>query len=571
MNKPLNFFLLPACLCAVSIFALSGCGSGGVTSNNKGLSANSGGAATATPPNAEPETPPAPITPAPATTAPSTAASGATMSGGLKNGLFPQFGTPIASSFGGGLFPQGIGTESASSVNSDRGTGSDTTAASLSANNEGPTWTPESPTAKSGMTKMALKDKASQAFARHKEADAMNLLYAHVLVSDDQNQYPLKWVKKLAEPRVALRWGVGVNFKKQNTVTGRFSVIGDPGGDEGAGGRSGRGSRLGSIGSGGGGASRSSARKYKQMDTSRPDGFLMYYTGDFGEAFIGAIDKRRKHSDAFYGTLLKDVEMVVPDPENASSQEPTNSGGATTTIEGLGDGGGGGGDGGGTQRKRANGNIIDRAKGSGDSKTPDDELVGTIVPGVMLVGQDKPAELISRAREQSLDILALFIVNAKQSKKGEKTSMTSLRFIDLRKDDVEPMYKSKQLKDTKVAEALEDDRDLVEMEIDRAFKTFADEEGLKTGEMPKGIKAKHVKNRVNKILEKDLPNPLPACVEVVGFYRLNLIDQEFASSALNKLLDSDQGADLLSDNPEKRMAAIAEWLPADTSDNDDDL
>ena len=144
--------------------------------------------------------------------------------------------------------------------------------------------------------------------------------------------------------------------------------------------------------------------------------------------------------------------------------------------------------------------------------------------------------------------------------------MTSMRFFDLRSNESEPMYKSKQLKDTAVEEALEDDRDLVQIEIDRAFDAFADREGLRLGDMPSALKEKHVQNRVSKILNKDLPNPLPACVEVVGFYRLKLLSSEFASNALNKLLNSDSGQDLLSDNPAKRMAAIAEWLPDNASE-----
>lgn len=578
MNKPFHCFLTSTCLCAVLLFVLPGCGSGGSdvpSSSESGRKSRSMMAPGAAAPAKQPE----PMAAAPPSSAPASnvaAASKMEMSGGMKNGLFPQFGGSVASSFGGGLFPQGMGMTSASSGNSNDPSSSpmvdDTNPGASSENESVGSWTPESPIAKSSMMKMALTDRASKAFTMHKEAEAMNLLYAHVLVSDDQNKYPLKWVNKLAEPRVALRWGVGVNFKKQNTVTGRFSVIGDPGGDDGTTARTSP--SRGFVAGGGGNASRTGARTYREMDTNRPDGFLMYYTGDFGAAFINAIEKRRKHDDAFYGTLLKDIEMMEPSKQQMQQQQSSTQttgglGAASTTMGIIGGPSSGGGNGGGPQRQREDASIIERAKGNGNSKTPDDELVGTIVPGVMLVGQDKPDELIRRAREQSLDVLALFIVNAKQTKKGQRTSTTSLRFIDLRKDDVEPMYRSKQLKDINVEEAFEDDRDLVAIEIDRAFKEFADKKGLKTDEMPRGLKTKHVKNRINKILAKDVPNPLPACVEVVGFFRLNLISKEFAATALNKLLDSDQGADLLSDSPEKRVAAIAEWLPAESSDNDD--
>ena len=551
--------------------SLAGCGGGeaNVTYNNKGLSGDSGGMAAATP-NSQPDNQPAPVAPA---TPAAPVASGEDM-GGLPNGLFPQFGGTATgpASFGGGLFPQMAGGM-ADKGESDGGNSSFTLdgGASSTSTSSNSAATSSTEMVKSDSMKMALVNKATQSFARQKESEAMNLLYAHFLVSDDSNKYPLRWVKKLSEPRIALRWGVGVNFKKQNTVTGRFSVIGDPGGEEGASSSSSRGGRrggggLGAVGSGpGSGSTRTGARTYRQMDTSRPDGFLMYYTGDFGEAFINAIDKRRTSDDAFYGSILKDIDMMKPaDEEESQQQDPGDTGSGSFMLDGGPAAGGGGGVG--AQREREDASIIDRAKGSRDSRTPDEELVGTIVPGVMLVGQAKPAELVERAREQSLDILVMFTVNARQTKKGEKSNMTSMRFFDLRSNESEPMYKSKQLKDTAVEEALEDDRDLVQIEIDRAFDAFADREGLRLGDMPSALKEKHVQNRVSKILNKDLPNPLPACVEVVGFYRLKLLSSEFASNALNKLLNSDSGQDLLSVNPAKRMAAIAEWLPDNASE-----
>ena len=290
----------------------------------------------------------------------------------------------------------------------------------------------------------------------------------------------------------------------------------------------------------------------------------MYFTGDFGEALISEMDKRRKSSDAVFGKLLKDIPIVEP-TEVAGSQDGGDDGGGGNNAD-LGGGGGGAPSSPAAQRDREDASVIERAQGNGDSRKPDDELVGTVIPGLMLVGQGKQPELLQRARDQGLDVLVLFIVNAKQSRSGEKTNLTSMRFIDLSAaDNAEPLFRSKQLKDTTVAEALEDDRDMVKREMERAFE-FVENEGLLPTELPSSLKEKHVKSRIRALLKKELPNPLPAVVEVVSFYRLNKLSAENAGVALKKLLDSDRAVDLLSENPEKRMAVLSEWIPSDAED-----
>ncbi|MEM9411638.1 MAG: hypothetical protein AAGA30_11025, partial [Planctomycetota bacterium] len=84
-----------------------------------------------------------------------------------------------------------------------------------------------------------------------------------------------------------------------NSLTGRHPVIGDPGDEnEGVPASDRNGPRGGGPGSLGGtttrgGGSRGGSRKYKNADTSRPDGFLLYYTGDFGTQLVDFIDSRR--------------------------------------------------------------------------------------------------------------------------------------------------------------------------------------------------------------------------------------------------------------------------------------
>ncbi len=535
----------------------------------------------------------------------------ANFSGGLANGLYPQIGSSPTARFGGGLFPSMddslVAAEPApdSGKMSDggnaalvdvppTGSNSEESKASLDTENGAPTSVKSG--GKSVMSKTALFDRAVDCFSRHKEADAMNLLYAYLLINDDvRDEYPLSWYKGLKEPRVAFRWGVGVTFNAAKGMTGRHSVIGDPGGDDGDSSRSsgrkgGRG--LGAVGGGAPGATgaRTGTRTYRDMDTSRPDGFLMYYTGDLGEQLISRLDKRRTDEDAYFGKILKEIPIREPSESKSTGRSEGNAGNAALLDEGPIDGGRGGGAappggrsapggrgapaGGNAQRERDDTSIIDRAKGSGPSEQPDDELVGTIIPGVMLVGQGSKDELVQRAHSLGLDVLILFNVTVRQSKTDERTNLTTLRMIDLRSGSDDYVYKGRQLKDTDVEEALKDDRDLVNIELDRAFKDFADNE-YRASEMPEGLNESNVEKRVDTVLSQDNSNPLPAAVEIVRFYRRDLLSTEFTEKALNKLFNSENGNNLLSTDTAERIAVIAKWLPSDDSGdkdaNDEDL
>jgi hypothetical protein len=516
----------------------------------------------------------------------------ANFSGGLANGLYPQIGSSPTARFGGGLFPTMDDSFVSAQPAGDTGktsnggnaalvdappAGSNSEESNASLNTKNGSRTSVESGGNSGMSKSALLERAVDCFSRHEESDAMNLLYAYLLINDDvRDEYPLSWYKGLKEPRVAFRWGVGVTFNAAKGMTGRHSVIGDPGGDDGdtsrsSGRKGGRG--LGAVGGGAPGATgtRTGVRTYRDMDTSRPDGFLMYYTGDFGEQLISQLDKRRTDEDAYFGKILKDIPLREPTESKSPSKNQGNAGNAALLDDGPIVGGGraapggrGAPAGGNATRQREDSSIIDRAKGTGPSQEPDDELVGTIIPGVMLVGQGNKDELVQRARSLGLDVLILFNVSVRQSKSDERTNLTTLRMIDLRSDSDDFVYKGRQLKDTDVEEALKDDRDLVKSELDRAFNDFADNE-YKASEMPEGLNESNVEKRVDKILSQDHSNPLPAALEIVRFYRRDLLSTEFTEKALNQLFDSETGNNLLSTDVAERLAVISKWLPADDS------
>ena len=165
------------------------------------------------------------------------------------------------------------------------------------------------------------------------------------------------------------------------------------------------------------GAGGNTSSEYTNVETSNPEGFLLYYTGDYGNEFLDLLDERRKGSPAFYGDILRDlqVEYTAVDPNATTSQ---NSGGDAPSEEALagmfrrnrnrnlpaGNVGGGAPAGNSPPPTQADDSVgsttsggnsparpaakqsrAQRVSGSGPSAVPDGETLGTLAPGVMLL------------------------------------------------------------------------------------------------------------------------------------------------------------------------------------------
>ena len=538
-----------------------------------------------------------------------------------ENGLFPQMpGSGNATAgFGGALFPAaatGGGSGTAGSTGSSlwsRLTGGGP------ANSE-----PKATVTPEGGEELGMMDQAIKQFSElGDEQTAVQSLYTHILSNPGaMRKYPLMWYTGINQPRVMFRWGIGVVYMEPSAgLDGRHPVLGDPGGDSGGGG--GGGFDGGNAGLEGGdapppGANRnatSSERKYKDVNTARPDGCVLYYTGEMGEMVIEALDKRRRHGDAFYGELLKDVPIHQPTEPIKQTAAKTNSGGGSPTgfgqasntkkrnLPGAAVGGGGGasqpvqppsGFGGATPPgneaggdaetassgpKEAPARVLDRAMGSGESAKPDPNMTGTIIPGVMLVGVGKKAALVEKAKQMGLDALIVFNVNVSKTRSSGKTSsMTKMTIINLQDSDEEVVYNSKALKDTIVAEQKEKGLTPVKSAVDAAFKNNADLQfkaaelpGVLTDDKEKGME--HVKKRVDSLVENPGNNPLPVAIEILNWHQQGLVDDQLAIDSLNKIFGDDTiGSALVSGDQRARANAIAGWvLQNGTSEEDDDL
>ncbi|MCH2178770.1 MAG: hypothetical protein MK106_08195 [Mariniblastus sp.] len=542
------------------------------------------------------------------------------------NGLFPQMpGSGNATAgFGGALFPVASGGSSAAgNERASSGGGSlwsrITGFGSGGSRESKPPANAKSSVMPEGGGPQGLMGQAVEAFTDlGKEKTAVQMLYGHLL-SDPRamRQYPIKWYPGLNQPRVLFRWGIGIIYMEPSSgLEDRLPVLGDTGGGSGAG----RGGSFdgGSAGLEGGeappaGANQgSSERKYKNVDTSRPDGVVLYYTGEMGEMVIDSLDKRRRHGDAFYGELLKAIPMQQP-ASTARTNRPNGGGGAgagrggggntmarrnqNRNLPGAAVGGGGGagstpaqpppaadrrspqspsGRGGDTPSETAMAapaRVLDRAMGSSESQPPKRDTQGTIIPGVMLLGVGKKAALLEEAKNLGLDAMIVFNVKVSKTRSSGKTSsMTSMKIINLQNADEELVYSSKALKDTIVDELQEKGRTPVKDVVDAAFKKNADSK-FKSTELPDALNSENVENRINLLKVKYQNHPLPAAIEILNYHQQRLAEDQVAIAALNELFGDDSiGDTLVLGDQRAREKAIGSWmLKNGSSDEDDDL
>ncbi len=218
-------------------------------------------------------------------------------------------------------------------------------------------------------------DRAVKAFANRHDTEAFQFLYAHYLADENAfSDYPLAWFEGISEPRVALRWGVAIDYNSGG-YDGDPPVIGDPvdsdasssGGNRGGGSGSDFGapsnSRGGSMGVQGGGRRVGAAGRIRggasaggqqggRDDPSRPPlEELDYYTGDFGEKLVRRYEMRRLHEEAYYGVVMKEIEEgsgsgadSVGNPPPAQNNTPSSGSGSSSGGGGdFGTMGGGGG------------------------------------------------------------------------------------------------------------------------------------------------------------------------------------------------------------------------------------
>ena len=445
---------------------------------------------------------------------------------------------------------------------------------------------------------------AVDAFNDRRDSDAFKYLYCHILSDDEAAaEYPLHWFKGIAQPKIAIRYGVGVSYTAPKDFAGKPPVIGDPedvrlpganarSGQQRSGG--GRGRSIGAGGGapgGGGGSTGSNASPYANVDTAHQEGFLLYYTGDFGDRLLTRLESRRLHDDAFYGLALKDlgvdysVQQVSASTNTPVSTPRTRSGRGRSIGAAGGPGGGaapaggggsgvlGAGAGGGGAAANTTGTRterLDRVRGSSAAADPDSELSGSLSPGVVLVGQGKKNDLVDRAREMGLDVLFLF--NVRVSSGRTPTGTAGLKVINLHSDEEDIMFNSRSLRSDVVAKkrasGVSEKLDPVATALDAVFAEM--DAKFRAQPIPEKLKPEHVAGRVKQLMAKSHAEPLAVAVEIAAFHRMEMLDAEMAEKALDEVLGEGKGNVLLTGTAEERKAVLADFMPGgDDSDSGD--
>lgn len=485
--------------------------------------------------------------------------------GGLPNGFYPQPGGAGGSFDASGTLNNGFYPQSSGNL------GNGGTFVSVPAT--------VSPSAK------MLSDAVS-AFQERDEQKAFKHLYAHVLTSDQAlEKYPIRWYDKLSQPRLAFRWGIGVIYTNKSADETPL-VVGDPTGIResesrgrnsrrgGGGGRSGGGGVGGFEGGGSSRQSSSSNSDYAQVNTEHPEGFLLYYTGDFGDRLLDRLESRRKHQDGFYGDILRDIDVdysgeasenVDPVRNRPRGNQADRRSRDNLGVGGVPRGGGGNNNRGGGAQPAERSERLKRVLTSSTSVKPAGDTTGTLIPGVMLVGEGKKDDLIERAKSMGLDGLLLFKCTVKSGRRS--TGLANVKVINLHAADKsdEEVFSSRSLKTDKVAEYREessdDSRDPVELALDSVFKDMADLH-FKANALPPGLKTnpEAVKRRVKSLIDPKPAAPLPVLVEIMSYYKQGLVDKETASQSISQLLGGVLGKMMVDGNEQQRFDIVRKYL-----------
>ncbi len=430
---------------------------------------------------------------------------------------------------------------------------------------------------------------AEQEFAKQHESDAFQYLYAHALTDEKAlRETPMAWYNggpsekimkkdpkakgRLGEPRLALRWGVGIVYDVTGDFDGDPPVIGGPSDSDSSdsdgtdGSRSGGGLSISgppdrSIGArnrASKSADRNNSRREREAKSPREE--LPYYTGDYGTLFLKRLEKRRTHEGGFYGKILAMVDTdrpAVDQSENDNlSSSPSADVPAGNVDDDLGMLSGGGGavqPPGGRRNNSSNDNASD---------DDDDRTKTGLQPGVTMIGVDRLSDLLKKAKAMGVDVLAVFEVDVKTSSRTDITTSTTRLALYSVKSGV-LILRGKSLKNTAVEKAREKNRDdkddPVELALDLVFADYADKE-WRSSDFPETI-ANHVSARISKLIDSEPQNPLPTLVEIRQYHEMGFIDEAEMASAFEALVGSSVARDLIEGSDSEKRKALASWMP----------
>jgi len=293
-----------------------------------------------------------------------------------------------------------------------------------------------------------LSDRAADAFRKGNDREAFQFIYAAALADDEAAERlpdEFRWIGYLKKPAMGVRWGLGVSYNPPKGYTGHPSPVGyeppasatnnTPGGAPGTGGPPGSPnggqqkprrvfgqrdrSQQNQPGGYGGAPGQPNQPGHDKPAPSHPPadaaGFLAYYTGEVGESVLEALTKRI--TDGSYGPVLQHAM------ENFESSPASANNGGYPGYPGAGPPPG----------MMPPGSPPGMQGGpNNNAAKPEKFKTGSIIPGVVMLGEGSETELLKTAEEQGVDFIILFDVSVRKSNK-DATSITKFRVVSVDK------------------------------------------------------------------------------------------------------------------------------------------
>jgi hypothetical protein len=405
---------------------------------------------------------------------------------------------------------------------------------------------------------LTLREQAIAAFRTGNEPlEAQRLLYAYygfAAEAKDELAQKMGWFPALIRPALGPRVGIAVQYSETSrTFTGNPMPIGSSeltqavqqlaqsGGAE-AGSGSSRRSRIGG-GEGGAGGQPGEGGKSDSMSSAGGPEQLTFYTGEFGEMLLEALEDRL--GSGAYGTVPQELMKEIArqprsnDPNDAAAGEPQLAPPEDAPASGRRRRGGG--EEGGQDGAPAGGKTRrwSSKTGAGDAVSVQ-QHVKQLSPSVLWLGKADERDAINkRAEAADVDILAIFDMSVREARGGGLVNTTTrLRLFNVRQGmKALPEFNSEALNNREVELWRQKEQrsiDPVEREVTRAIDAL--DKVLKPTELPAGLNSESAKRRIASLVAAKPAEPLPAVVEARFYAAKGLIAEEDYTKAGVSLL-----------------------------------
>lgn len=443
-----------------------------------------------------------------------------------------------------------------------------------------------------GPQSLTLRDRANEAFRNGKDGDAFKLLYASALVDEEAAERlpeEFRWIANRKKPALAVRWGLGVIYNPPRGFTGHPSPVGyvEP---EAANNSGYPGGAPGGIpGAPNAGQPQQNTRKvFGQRNRGQqnqpgstpnqqpaankpapshppgdPAGFLDFYTGEVGELIVESLSERIEAGN--YGPVLQQamesyVSSPAPGGNAAYPGMPMMAPGMAPGMVPPGAPGVPGAPG------------FPGAPNQNNNPKPGSFEPGSIIPGVVMLGEGSESKLIETAEEHEVDFVILFEVSVRKSNK-DVTNNTKFRVMSIDKaklpeaaaavegQDSRAIFASGTINNLRVDKARDKDAaDPLAAEIE-SFEQAIDAQVVVTP-LAEKVNTKEVALKRAAFLAEQAENQLANLAEIRHYQAAELISDKEAVELFVKILGKSDAEKLLKGKTESdRAAALRKWLP----------